>query len=71
MYVVQAEYRWRFKKRWTLAGFGLFGEVAEEPEDFFSVKNIKPSAGLGVRFKLFKDKDTWLRFDYGVGIEGN
>jgi outer membrane protein assembly factor BamA len=71
MYVVQAEYRWRFKKRWTLAGFGLFGEVAEEPEDFFSIKNIKPSAGLGVRFKLFKDKDTWLRFDYGVGLEGN
>ncbi len=49
----------------------LAGEVAEEPEDFFSIKNIKPGYGLGTRFKLFRDKDIWLRFDIGSGINGN
>lgn len=67
MYVSQVEYRWRFKNRWTLNAFVLAGEVAKEPEDFFSIKNIKPGYGFGTRFKLFKDKDTWLRFDLGVG----
>lgn len=71
MYVTQAEYRWRFKPRWTLNAFALTGEVAERPNDFFSVSNMKPSFGLGARFKIFKDKDTWLRFDYGTGIDGN
>lgn len=71
MYLSQVEFRWRYKPRWTLATFALAGEVANEFEDFFSIKNIKPSFGFGARFKLFKDKDTWLRFDYGSGIEGN
>ncbi len=71
MYVSQIEYRWRFKERWTANAFTLAGEVAERPEDFFSINNIKPAFGLGVRYKLFKDKDTWLRFDYGSGIDGN
>ncbi|GGI56988.1 BamA/TamA family outer membrane protein [Winogradskyella haliclonae] len=71
MYVSQTEYRWRFKPRWTINAFALAGEVAEKPEDFFNIKNIKSSLGLGVRFKIFKDKDTWLRFDYGQGVQGN
>ncbi len=71
MYVTQTEYRWRFKPRWTMAAFALAGEVAEEPADFFSINNIKPSLGAGVRYKIFKDKDTWLRLDIGSGIDGN
>lgn len=71
MYISQIEYRWRFKPRWTLATFALAGEVANEAEDFFSIKNIKPSFGLGARYKLFKNKDTWLRFDFGKGKDGN
>ncbi len=71
MYVSQIEYRWRFKPRWTINAFGLFGEVAEKPEDFFSINNLKPSFGFGTRYKIFKDKDTWLRFDIGSGIDGN
>lgn len=71
MYTAQIEYRWRFKARWTLASFILAGEVAEEPKDFFSIKNNKPSFGFGTRYKIFKDKDTWLRFDIGQGIDGN
>ncbi len=71
MYVSQTEYRWRIKPRWTLAAFALAGEVANEPEDFFNIKNIKPSIGIGGRYKIFKDKDTWLRLDIGSGVNGN
>jgi len=68
MYVSQVEYRLRFTSRWTFNAFALAGEVAKRPEDFFMISNLKPSYGIGVRFKIFKDKDTWLRFDYGKGI---
>ena len=71
MYILQTEYRWRFKPRWTANAFALTGEVAKEPEDFFSMNNLKPAFGLGVRYKLFKDKDTWLRFDIGSGANGS
>ena len=70
-YVFQTEYRLRFHPRWTAACFGLIGEVATLTSDFFSVSNIKPSAGAGIRFKILKDKSTWLRIDTGFGENGN
>ncbi|MGB5430662.1 BamA/TamA family outer membrane protein [Eudoraea sp.] len=70
MYIIQAEYRWRFKKRWTLAAFGLFGSVNDQGGDLFSFNNMKPSFGGGVRFKVLKNQSTWLRIDYGKGIDG-
>lgn len=69
LYVLQAEYRIKFHRRWTAAGFLLTGEVANEVSNFFS--NIKPSVGGGIRYKFIKDQDTWLRLDIGVGIDGN
>ena len=71
MYVVQAEYRYRFHPRWAIAGFGLFGEVADIPSDFFSISNMKPSFGGGIRFKILKNQDTWVRADLGKGIDGS
>lgn len=71
MYTTQMEYRWRYKPRWTFNAFALVGEVSEEFGDFFSIDNLKPSLGIGARYKIFKDKDTWLRFDIGNGIDGN
>ncbi len=59
MYVIQAEYRYRFRDRWALNGFGLFGEVADQTSHFFNFSNLKPSVGGGIRFKLLKDQDTW------------
>jgi len=71
MYVVQAEYRYRFRPRWAVGAFGLFGEVAESNRDFFAINNMKPSFGGGIRFKILKDQDTWVRADLGVGIDGS
>ena len=39
LYVLQAEYRWRFLLRWVLAGFVLVGEVADLPGNFFDELN--------------------------------
>ncbi len=71
MYVVQAEYRYRFHDRWALNGFGLFGEVADQTSEYFNFSNMKPSAGGGIRFKLLENQDTWIRADLGVGLDGS
>ncbi|NMM47602.1 BamA/TamA family outer membrane protein [Marinigracilibium pacificum] len=67
MYVIQAEYRLRFHQRWTVAGFGLVGEVAQYSREFFS--SLKPAVGGGIRFKIKKDQSTVVRLDVGVGKE--
>ena len=69
MYVLTAEYRWYFLPRWSLAAFGLMGEVSDINQDFF--KNPKFSAGGGVRFKVLKTQNTLVRLDIGIGEDGN
>ncbi len=70
MYVVQAEYRYRLKPRWTLAAFGLVGSVAGDASDLLKFNSLKPGYGAGVRYKLLKDQGTWLRLDIGNGKDG-
>ncbi len=70
MFVVQAEYRYQLKPRWTLAAFGLFGSVAGDAADLLRFNSVKPGYGAGVRFKLIKDQGTWLRLDIGNGNDG-
>lgn len=69
MYVLTAEYRWRFLPRWSLAAFGLVGEVSELNQDFF--QDPKFSAGGGIRFKILKEQNTLVRLDLGFGEDGN
>ena len=69
LYVLQAEYRWRFMPRWVLAGFVLVGEVADLPRNFFA--DLKPSLGGGVRFQISKSQQTLLRVDVGFGKDGS
>ena len=67
--VLQAEYRLRFHRRWSAAGFALMGGVADLPGNLFD--DIKPGFGGGLRFQLVKDQDTLLRVDIGFGEDGN
>lgn len=71
LYVAQAEYRHRIRTRWEVAAFGLFGAVADTPNALFSFSDMKPSLGAGVRFKVLKNQNTWLRMDIGKGLDGN
>jgi outer membrane protein assembly factor BamA len=68
MYVIQAEYRWRFHPRWIAAGFLVHGEVAETPTEF--LQDSKFAFGGGIRFQLLKSNQTLLRLDFGVGRDG-
>ncbi len=69
MYVAQLEYRWRFHSRWSAAGFGSVGSVADIPDNLFN--DAKFSYGAGLRFKFVKSQETLLRLDFGFGEDGN
>lgn len=69
MYVLTAEYRWRFLPRWGLAVFGLMGEVSDINQGFFKAPHV--AAGGGIRFKVLKNQNTLVRLDIGIGEDGN
>lgn len=68
-YVMQVEYRWRFKPRWVAAAFALVGEVGDLPRYFF--QNLKPSVGAGLRWQILKSQKTLVRLDFGIGKDGS
>jgi outer membrane protein assembly factor BamA len=70
MATFQAEYRWRFYKKWGMVIFAGFGEVAETWGDF-NLDDVLPSAGVGLRFKLSKTTGLNLSVDYAVGKESD
>ncbi len=62
----QGEYRWQALKRWGLVGFGGLGWVNEKVSDM-GMKNILPSYGAGLRFKINRKENVNVRVDYGFG----
>ena len=70
MATVQAEYRWRFAKKWGMVAFAGVGEVAESWGDF-DLDDLLPSAGVGLRFKLSKTTGLNLSVDYAVGKDSD
>lgn len=65
----QAEYRWQ-ALRWL--GFTGFVGAGEVQEDFrhFSIGQLKPSWGGGVRVMIDQKERLNLRIDYGRGVGG-
>jgi len=70
MATVQAEYRWRFYKKWGMVAFAGVGKVAEAWSDY-NFNDLLPSAGVGLRFKLSKTTDLNLSVDYAVGKDSD
>ena len=67
----QVEYRKNFKNsRFGLVAFFGGGDVARNVGDF-TLKNIKPNFGLGLRFMLDKTEKLNIRFDWGFGDATN
>ena len=62
----QAEYRWRFYKRWGMVVFGGVGQVAPGLFDLTS-NNFIPSIGLGGRFLVATENRINVRVDYAWG----
>lgn len=66
-WAVQAELRQHIGGRWGAVGFFGLGGIAPSAGDIFDNGNALPSAGLGVRYRPFKDNDIHLRIDIAIG----
>jgi outer membrane protein assembly factor BamA len=66
MIAAQAEYRWRFYRRFGLVLFAGVGGVGPSFEAA-AFDNPLPSAGAGLRFMLSEDKRLNLSVDYAIG----
>jgi len=62
----QSEYRLQVLKRWGIVGFVGAGGISDAMGDF-ELKNIMPSYGGGLRFKINRKENVNLRMDYGFG----
>lgn len=65
----QVEYRFPLFWRFGLATFAGAGDVFSKPQDL-SLRNMKYSVGLGLRFLVNAAERVNLRLDYGYGSEG-
>ncbi|QNL51032.1 BamA/TamA family outer membrane protein [Olivibacter sp. SDN3] len=68
----QVEYRilpFAFSKRLGASVFAAAGAVAPH-FNAFEARNIKGTAGVGLRYLLFPKKDIYIRFDIGFTKEG-
>lgn len=70
MFATQAEYRWRFYKRWGTVAFAGVGEVAESLSDF-NTEDLLPSVGAGLRFMLSEDHRLNLSVDWARGKDND
>lgn len=68
--VVQEEFRLPIKGRLGIVIFGDAGDVGRDLGDF-SIREIKFTAGGGLRFALNKKERLNLRLDYGIGKAHN
>jgi hemolysin activation/secretion protein len=66
-WAVQGEFRHHFTSRWGAAAFLGFGGIAPSAGDFLRNSTILPAAGVGLRYRPFKDNDIHLRLDVAVG----
>lgn len=66
----QAEYRWHIWDKLGAVGFLGFGDVADRLNDF-SLPDLKPSLGAGLRYALIPEENLNIRVDFAVGRATN
>jgi len=66
LYDVQAEYRWTFKGRWGLVGFGSLSLVGNDADEI-SENGLLPAIGAGVRFNAAVDRNVNIGLDLAKG----
>jgi len=66
----QMEYRRSLNNWFGVVGFAGAGEVVNQ-WDNFNLRNVKPNAGIGVRFKVVPKENLNLRIDYGIGRDAS
>jgi len=68
--MAQAEYRRNIFWRFGIVAFAGYGVVAREVNEF-QLGNIKPSGGLGIRYRLDEEEKINIRIDFGYGEGDN
>ena len=68
--MLQLEYRQYFWWKFGFVAFAGVGDVAEDLQKF-TLKDLKYSFGLGIRFLFNKEQKVNLRMDIGIGQDGN
>lgn len=63
----QAEVRHQFARRWGAVAFMGLGGIATSLGDLPGESNALPAAGVGLRYRPFKDNDVNLRVDAAIG----
>jgi hypothetical protein len=66
-WAVQGEVRHQFARRWGGVAFMGFGGIAPSLGDIIDETSVLPAAGVGVRYRPFKDNDVNLRVDFAIG----
>ncbi len=64
--IMQAELRQHFVGRFGGVVFAGVGDVAHKPSEF-TVKDLKPTGGLGLRYLISRKEHLNIRFDAAVG----
>jgi len=68
VYAIQAEYRWRFYKKFGMVGFFGIATAVERIGDL-SFKELLPGLGAGIRYMLLAKERINIGFDVAVGKE--
>ena len=63
---VQAEYRWRFYKKFGMVAFAGLGWVADEFSQY-RLKDTLPGGGVGLRYMMIPDYGINVGVDFAVG----
>ena len=66
----QGELRHQISNRWGGVAFFGLGGIAPSAGSILNDSNLLPSAGVGGRYRPFKDNDVQLRFDVAIGKDG-
>jgi len=70
MLMAQTEFRRELFWNFGFVVFASCGVVSKNIENF-EVQNVKPSGGVGLRYRLSQDEKINLRLDYGIGESGS
>jgi outer membrane protein assembly factor BamA len=66
VYALQAEYRWRFYKRWGMVGFGGVATAVDRISDV-TWSGLLPAIGTGIRFMAIESEQINVGIDVAVG----
>lgn len=66
VYAIQAEYRWRFYKKFGMVGFAGVASAVDKAKDLASSEWL-PGAGLGVRYMMLPSERINIGFDVAKG----